>query len=385
MKTGLVLGCMWWVVFLVGCGWSHSALAQGKADLLLPPSGSLPLGTGNAVAASKPQPPSTGVQQVSNTSNLKGTVNARVIARVNGSPILQEEVNAAANMILVEAKKRVQEQYWGQLEAELKNKALDDMITEESIIQDASIRIPPPSMKRIQEVANKEFDRILRRDKEVVKLQTEEEIKEYFKNQGKSVDLMRRQFIRSFIANQWVRELCRDKIDVETTREKLLEYYQNNPKEFLKKERVVWQHIYIDVDRYDSVQAARQVAETAWQLLKNAKTEDEFNAIVAKYADGISKSRSGTGEGNFRGEIRPAELERFVFDLPTGGQGPLVETKRGYHLIKVLEHTPEEMPSFEKVCIDLRRKLDEKLFSAEYTRLSKSLREKAFVEMLTEK
>jgi parvulin-like peptidyl-prolyl isomerase len=361
-------------------------MAQGKANLLLPPSGSLPLGTGNPpVASPMAQPPSGNVQQVGNTSNMKGTVNARVIARVNGSPILQEEVNAAANMILVEAKKRVQEQYWGRLEDELKAKALDDMITEESIIQDASIRIPPPSMKRIQEVANKEFDRVLRRDKEVVKLQTEEEIKEYFKNQGKSVDLMRRQFIRSFIANQWIRELCRDKIDVETTREKLLEFYQSNQKEFLKKERVVWQHIYIDVDRYDSVQAARQVAETVWQLMKNAKTEEEFNAIVTKYADGISKSRSGSGEGNFRGDVRPTELERFVFDLPSGGQGPLVETKRGYHLIKMVEHTPEELPSFEKVCIDLRRKLDEKLFQAEYGRLSKSLREKAFVEMLNEK
>ncbi|HMO35785.1 MAG TPA: peptidylprolyl isomerase [Gemmatales bacterium] len=397
MKTWQLLG--FHCAFLLGCNWSHSAVAQGsilgqgatgttrKADLLLPPPGSLPVGTGHTPVASPMvnQPPANALQQVGNTSHLKGTVNARVIARVNGSPILQEEVQAAANTIFQQAKSRFQEQFWARLEAELREKALEDMITEEAIIQDASIKIPAPSMKRIQEVANKEFDRMLRRDKEVVKLQTDDEIREYLQSQGKSVDLMRRQFIRSFIANQWIRELSRDKIDIETTRERLLEYYQNNPQEFLKKERVVWQHIYIDVDRYDSVQAARQVAETVWQLMKNSKTEDEFQAIVTKYADGMSKSRSGTGEGNFRGDIRPAELERFVFDLSSGSMGPMVETSRGYHLIKMVEHTPEEMPSFDKVCIELRRKLDEKIFATEYARISKLCRDKAFIERLDEK
>lgn len=385
MKTGHLLSIAGWVLVL-GCGWSHTALGQTKGDLLLPPAGSLPLGTGNpakpAVTKAVPsdQPPGN-IQQTSNTIP-KGVVKTRVIARVNGSPILEEEVIASASMMFGEAKKRIAEQFWGQLERELQNKALEDLILEEAIIQDAAIKIPPQSIKKIQEVANKEFDKLLRKDKEVVKLKTDEELKEYFKTQGKSVDLMRRQFIRSFLATQWIREMCRDLSDTETTRERLLEYYRTNPQEFLRKERVAWQHIYIDVDRYKNAQEARQVAETAWQLLRNAKTNDEFNAIVAKYADGISKARSGAGEGNLRGEIKPTELERFVFEQPTGGQGPVVETSRGYHIFRVTEHTPEEMMSFEKACIDLRRKLEDKVYQAEFIRLSKMMRERAFVEIL---
>ncbi|MBL8822646.1 MAG: peptidyl-prolyl cis-trans isomerase [Planctomycetia bacterium] len=384
MKTSqrwIMCGC----IMLLGCHGAPSLVAQGKADLLFPPAGSLPQGTGNPPArtANAPamQQPSGAIQQTSNTLP-KGTVKSRVIARVNGSPILEEEIISATNMMMNEAKKRIAQQYWAQLERELSQKALDDLVTEEAIIQDAAIKIPPPAMKNIQEVGNKEFDKIMRRDKEVVKLKTEDEIKEYFNNQGKSIDLMRRQFVRSFIATQWIRELCRDKSDTETTRERLLEYYRANPNEFLKKERVVWQHIYIDVDRYSSVQAARKVAETAWQLLRNAKTDKEFNDIVEKYADGISKARSGSGEGNFRGDIRPTELERFVFDQPTGGQGPLVETSRGYHLFRVIEHTPEEMISFEKVCNDLKRKMEDRIYQAEFTRLSKQIKEKAYIEML---
>jgi parvulin-like peptidyl-prolyl isomerase len=138
------------------------------------------------------------------------------------------------------------------------------------------------------------------------------------------------------------------------------------------------------VDRYKSVQEARQVAETAWQMLRNAKTEADFNAVVEKYADGTSKVRSGTGEGNLRGDIRPVELERFVFEQPAGGQGPLVETSRGYHLFRVVEHTPEEMLTFEKVCIELRRRMEDRVINTEYGRLAKILREKAFIEMLND-
>lgn len=369
-------------VALITLGCSRYLHAQGKGDLLLPPAGSLPQGTGNVAAPSKPAQPPSGIQQTSNTAEPKGVVKSRVIARVNGSPILEEEVIASGAGMLAEAKKRIQQQFWPQLEREVMQKALDELITEEAIIQDASIRIPAPSMKNIQAVANKEFEKILRKDKEIVKLKTEEEIKDYLKNQGKSIDLMRRQFIRSFLATQWIRELCRDKAESETTRERLLEYYRANPQEFLKKERVVWQHIYIDDDRYANKQASRQVAETVWQLVKNAKTEDEFNAIVTKYADGVSKARSGSGEGNLRGEVKPAELERFVFEQPTGGQGPVVETARGFHVFRVTEHTMEQMLSFETVCLELRRKMEDKIYQAEFVRLSKGMREKVLIEIL---
>ncbi|HQR07074.1 MAG TPA: peptidyl-prolyl cis-trans isomerase [Gemmatales bacterium] len=385
MKTGHLLSIAGWAFVVMGCC-SHSVLAQGKGDVLLPPAGSLPLGTGNtakpgvAQAASTDQAPSN-IQQTGNNIP-KGVVKSRVIARVNGSPILEEEIFSASQEMIADAKKRIAEQYWPQLEQELRMKSLNDLILAEAIIQDAAVKVPKEAIKRMQEVANKEFDKMLRKDKEVVKLKNEEQLKEYFNNQGKSIDLMRRQFIRGFIASTWIRELCRDLTDQETTRERLLEYYRNNPQDFLKKERVVWQHIYIDVDRYANAQSARQVAETVWQLLRNAKTDEEFNAIVNKYADGVSKARSGSGEGNFRGEIKPTELERFVFEQPGGGQGPVVETSRGYHVFRVKDHTPEEMLSFEKVCIELKRKMEDKIYDIEFNRLSKGMREKATVEIM---
>ncbi len=373
-----VAGILWCVL---GCGWSRSALAQGTT--LLPPAGtqgsprmSLPLQ--NPVT----QPPG-GVQQASNTVP-RGDVRSQVIARVNGEPILQEELTSAASFMIEDLKARnVPEHMITQLQKEILTRTLDDMITREAVLQDAAIKVPAPAIARIQDLASKEFDKLIKKDADKLKLKGAEELKEYYQKQGRSLELMRRGYVRQALATEWIRNLAKDRLDQETTRECLVEYYRNNAQEFQKKERVEWQHLFVDVDRYPSVAAAKQQAETVWQLLRNSKTEEEVNKLVEKYADGISKARRGIGEGNFRGEIRPKELERFVWEQPTGGQGPVVETARGFHIFRVVEHTPAEMIPFEKACNDIRKKLEGKIFQEEFTRLSKEMKERAYVEVLT--
>jgi hypothetical protein len=368
-----------WACLLLGCGWSRTALAQGST--LLPPLS--PPASTTAPALPTPQPPKQESIQQTGGAVPRGEVRSRVIARVNGDPILHEELVNAASFMLEDLKTRnfppnVAEQY----EKQILSKALDDLITRESILQDAGIKVPPQGLKKIEDLASKEFDKLIKKDIARLGIKKPEELKEYYKKQGRSLELLRRQYVRQALATEWIRTLCRDRTDRETTREQLLEYYQANSEEFQKKERVVWQHMFIDVDRYPSVAAARHQAEVAWQLLRNTKTEEEFSALVEKYADGFSKARRGLGEGSFKGEIKPVELEKFVLDQPTGGQGPVVETTRGFHVFRVSEHTPAETVSFEKACNDIKKKLENKIYEEEFKKLSKEMRERAYVEML---
>jgi len=381
MTTRLWLGTAGLASVVLGCSWSHSVLAQGS--ILLPP----PVVTAQPPGPSAPRPATAVqppvIQQAAGVAP-RGVVKSRVVARINGVPILEEEVVATALPLIQERKRHIPEQFWGQLEKEAYQRILDDMITDEAIIQDAAIKVPPPVLKRYQEVMNKEFEKLLKQDRAVAQLPSKdaEKIKDIFERRGQSVDLMRRQFIRHNLALAWVRESSRNLIDEATTREKLLDYYRANPAEFAKPERVVWQHIFVDVDRYDSRAAARQVAETVWQLLRNTRTEEEFNTLVEKYADVDSKVRRGAGQGSLRGEIRPKELEKHIFEQPAGGQGPVVETSRGYHVFRVVEHTPHEIVTFEKACSGLRRKLEDKVTEAEFTRMGKEARAKTVLEMI---
>lgn len=380
MTTRQWLGTAGLACWVAGCGWSRPALAQGQVLL---PSRQVAPASRPMAPAGVTQPPvqqQQPIQQMGGTAP-RGVVKSRVVARVNGSPILAEEVAVAALPFIQENKKRFAEQVWAQIEKDITQRVLEDMITDEAIIQDAAIKVPPPVMKRFQEMASKEFDKVLKKDKQAPQ-NDPEQLKTYYEQRGQSVDLMRRQYIRHLLAIEWVRERSKTYLDQETTREKLLEHYRANPAEFTKPERVVWQHVFVDVDRYATPQAARQVAETVWQLLRNSKTEDEFNTLVEKYADVDSRARGGSGQGNLRGEIRPKELEKYVFEQPAGGQGPVVETSRGYHIFRVVEHTLHEVMTFEKACSTLKKRLEDKLTDAEFGRLGKEMREKAVIEVL---
>jgi parvulin-like peptidyl-prolyl isomerase len=369
-----------WLSLLLGCGWSHTVLAQGTT--LLPPPDTAAQPPLSAPLQNASAPRSDTIQQTS-ANAPRGELRSCVVARVNGSPILLDEQIAAANDY-IEAVKKQNVVISERDEKAIRAHMLDELITREAILQDANIKLPPQALKKFEQALNQEFEKKIKKDTRAQNFKTDDERKEYFKKQGKSLDLMRQQFIRQSLANEWIRNLCRERMDRETTREAVWEYYQSHPDEFKRKERVEWQQIFVDVDRYGTVAEARHQAEVAWRLLQNAKTDDDFNKVVEKYADGISKARRGAGDGNFKGDIKPRELEQFVFAQPAGGQGPVVETSRGFYVFRVTAHTPAEIISFEKASKDLKKKLENMILDEEFKRLSKEMRERAFVEMLVQ-
>jgi hypothetical protein len=371
-----------WASLLLGCSWSHTALAQGTT--LLPPTSTQGPPPISVPLQSAPVPRLEGVQQAS--ANVpRGELRSCVVARVNGSPILlDEQLAATSEHMEMLQKQNIPKELIEREEKSIRAHMLDELITREAILQDAIIKLPPPALKKFEQTLSQEFDKKIKKDTRAQNFKTDEERKEYFKKQGKSLDLMRQQFVHQALATEWIRNLCRDRIDRETTREAVWEYYQSHPEEFKRKERVEWQQLFVDVDRYTNVAEARHQAEVAWRLLQNAKTEEDFAKLVEKYADGISKARRGAGDGNFKGDIKPKELEQFVFSQPAGGQGPVVETSRGFYIFRVTVHTPAEIISFENASKDLKRKLENIILDEEYKRLSKEMRDRAVVEMLVQ-
>jgi parvulin-like peptidyl-prolyl isomerase len=190
---------------------------------------------------------------------------------------------------------------------------------------------------------------------------------------------MRRQFERSYVAMEYVRSLIKTKIDA-IDRTDLLEYYRKNPKEFDRPETVKWQHIFLDVDRFPNPTAARAKAESLLAQVQSLKRDEDFAALAEEHSHGPSRYRKGEGEGTRRGQIRPPEVEQLVWSLKPGQAGPIVETSRGFHIVRVIEHQPGGRVPFEVACPDIRRKLQNQMGQDEYKRLVKELRAKAHIE-----
>jgi parvulin-like peptidyl-prolyl isomerase len=328
---------------------------------------------------------------VAGLPDIGGTITASVIARVNGQPILVEEVMSSAAGRLAEAKMRVPEAQWSQVQAEIIASELENIINREVLLQDATQRVKGRGLDMLREAANKEFEKTLRKRREQLKLKSNEELKALMAKQGLSLDEERRQHERSFVAMEYARNLIRNEVEV-IDREMMLDYYRQNPKEFDQPERIAWQWIFVDLDSFakpdpkDSsklipdLAEARRYAEMVHLKLKNVRTKEEFDSLVSQYAHGRSKTNGGQGEGQAHGEIRPTDLENHLFSLKPGQTGPIVETPTGFHLFRVVEHTPASKTTFEDACPEIKRRLQNKIGMAEYQKVLKELRARAHIE-----
>lgn len=147
-----------------------------------------------------------------------------------------------------------------------------------------------------------------------------------------------------------VEALINERIVENTTlsEEEVQAYYDENPDSFKKAGQVRASHILIKVpaDADDEQKAAaRKEIEQIQEKLQNG---EDF-AALAKEFSGCPSSAKGGDLGYFeRGQmVKP--FEDAAFALEPGKTSDIVETRFGYHLIKVVDRKPESTIPLEEV------------------------------------
>jgi hypothetical protein len=306
---------------------------------------------------------------------------ASIRAVVNGKVILNEEVRQACYAQLrdlgvqpVSATERSRKQ------KEILLKALEFLVEWELLNQDIELRSKSPQMKKflekMTEAADKEFDRTLKSLKGNLGLKTDEEIQEWFQQQGLSLEGMRKQKRKQMISEEYMRQMVIDKVD-RVGHQEIVEYYLSHPEEFQVTESVQWQDLMIDAGQYESRKEARQVAE---QLVKRLQAKEDFLKLAELYDPRGFQFTHGDGEGQKRGLIRPAEVEANLFKL-RDGQAAVVEMPNGFHVIRMVKHTmPGRMSLDDKLQSQIRDKLRNEVGLREQRQFMNRLKSKATIE-----
>lgn len=305
---------------------------------------------------------------------------ARIRAVVNGEPILDEEVTAAAFQGLATARTEAEK-------AELLQAKLNEIIERELLLQDAALRLNKKGsakfLKELEGVAEREFERQWLHRLMRANNQTDPNaFRLFLKDAGMPVDLIQRQWVRNFIAMEYLRS----RVEPHTQRIghlQIAEYYEKNPQEFSVADSVVWQDLFIAVARHPSREAARQFAET---LIGRIRKGENFARLAKEYDNGDSSLRDNAeGIGHKRGEIQPTEAEAALFSLKDGDIGPLIELETGFHLIRLVKRTHAgKQPFDEKVQKQVREKIRNQVFQQEMRRIVNDLRRNAIIEVAKE-
>jgi parvulin-like peptidyl-prolyl isomerase len=300
------------------------------------------------------------------------------LARVNGQPILYEELLNAASWRIEEVKPQVPENQWAYVHEMILRQHLDEIIEREVILSDVKQKIPPQMWEKVMDQAGKDFDKQLRKQREQLKLKSDEELRIYHEKQGRSVAEMKRQFERQSLAMEYLRSRARDKTE-QIDRQQMLDYYFANIKDYEHPEQVVWQHIFIAKSRFPTIAAARQQAEQVLTLVQAVRTPEEFVPISQAYSHSPNRD-TGAGEGKLKNEIRPPELAQTVWQMSPGQTGQIVETTGGYHIFRLVEHRMGGRTPFAEVQMKIKAKIQADLAQEEVKKLMKELRTNAYIE-----
>lgn len=131
----------------------------------------------------------------------------------------------------------------------------------------------------------------------------------------------------------------------EITEEELQAYYGENRDQFAQPELVTARHILIAVDPQDTDEAKQQKKAKAEAIRARLVAGEDFATVATAETDDPGSKATGGLYGPFpRGQMVPP-FEEAAFTQPEGEIGPLVETRFGYHIIKVEKHEqPREVP-----------------------------------------
>lgn len=182
------------------------------------------------------------------------------------------------------------------------------------------------------------------------------------------------------------REL-RSKIKISDAEAK--KFYDDNPSEFEQKEQVRASHILISTLDKTTQQPLpedqkKEKEKLAKELKARAEKGEDFAKLAKEYSDDPGSKDKG-GEYTFpRGQM-VKEFETAAFALQTNQVSEIVETRYGYHIIKLSEKIPASTMEFDKISPKLKEYLTDREFAKQLPAYLEKIKAESKVEILDPK
>ena len=288
------------------------------------------------------------------------------VATVNDAVITQAQFDM--EMGRVQARLSQSGRAPGQPEiAQIREAVLNNLIARELLYQESKKK----GFKASEEEVNKQLQALKAR------FPSEAEFQTALTNMNVSEAELRSQIEQDLAIGQFINDTFVDKITISEAEIKA--YYDNNPQFFTKPEQVRASHILIKVEpQADAVQKDK-ARKTLKMVQQKLQTGEDFGALAKEFSQGPSSSNGGDLGFFGRGQmVKPFEDKAFA--MKTGEVSDIVETRFGYHLIKVTDKQPESKLAFAEVKEKLEQHLKQQKVQQEIGAYVEKLRVDAKVE-----
>ncbi len=302
--------------------------------------------------------------------NRAGANPGRVVARVNGVPISQQELDAEMRVVFP---------YYSmhgnaipkEFEADFRKKALNNLIDTELAYQEARRRQLTISraewQKRVAEI-RKDYGSQASFDAAVQKL---------FGSRAAFEAKLRHDMLLDKI---FLLEISRKSV---VTDADVLREYQTNKNSFAVPESISFQSISAMFPAKASAaekQAARKRISEVLSRAQAAKSFEAFGALAEKVSEDEFRVMMGEHKMVHRGTLEPQF--KVLFSMKPGDISPVIESPRGYHILRLNTHNAARKMPFSEVRASLKENMQKDRTAARNKAFHAGLRKVAKIEVL---
>jgi hypothetical protein len=141
----------------------------------------------------------------------------------------------------------------------------------------------------------------------------------------------------------------------------LKEYYDRNRQSLNVPEQVRARHILFEVDPAASQDEKNKTLDRARDVLKRLQAGEDFAGLAVAHSDDRESAAKGGDLGYFTAGRMVPEFEDAAFYTNPGEISDIVETKHGFHIIKVEDLIEARERSFEEMKDYIKEKLHRQL------------------------
>jgi peptidyl-prolyl cis-trans isomerase C len=258
-----------------------------------------------------------------------------MIAVVNGTIITRGEFDRVRNYELKRAAQSGQQIPEAQMQ-KIENSILDSLIVGELLFQESKkkgVQVKP-------EIVDEQFTVIKQR------FPSEAEFNKALEENNMTESKIKADISRDMAIQQLIDKEVDQKVKI--TDEESKTFYEDNPQFFQQPERVKASHILIKVDEGASEEKKAGARKKIKDIQEKVKKGEDFATLAKTYSEGPSAPRGGDLDYFGRGQmVKP--FEDAAFSLKPNETSDIVETRFGYHLIKVFDKQPAKKMAYADV------------------------------------
>ena len=210
-------------------------------------------------------------------------------------------------------------------------------------------------------------------------LEDEARFKEALKQEGLTMDDLRRNLERTMIVQQVTRVEIMDKISIND--EEARAYYDQHRNEFTSPTEITLREILIEVptsDRGVNVAEDDAARDRAEEIRKRLLAGEPFPRLAGEVSAASSKANGGLIGPIHSDELAP-QLRDLLQPMQVGDITGVLRTQRGYQILKLETRTDSKVKTFEEARGDIANRIGDQKLRGEREKYLDRLREQATI------